>query len=625
MRKLVCFSLFPFIFSVTATTFNYTDTQTGNNLIPLGYPVPIPVDSLTPVDGFRTYESLNLRHQQMSAESSFIQQISVGETIEGNPIWAYQLSDPDTLNSSGIAEASALLNSGIHAREWQTPEAATGYIEYLFNSSDDQHMGQYILENVNLVIIPVLNIDGFKQTQRFAAQVTSSEASPRDGRMRRKNMRGVDQNLNTLSDNLNGIDLNRNNGPYWATNNQRSSPDQTSIVHHGAGAASEPETQALQQAAILAGESRLRLYTDNHSFTQVYFAPSTGNQRRDDITADIAFIMRAANGFKYRFGPSAAGGGIGSTDEFFANTYQIPSYTLEIEPENSGADYGGFGPSHSGFILPNSEVSRMREETALATMAGLYAIADIPYLLKAEVWDEAQQEVVLSFGWQSEESQRVLTELIVGQLQGQTNYQLNLIFNKPMRWIENGQVSDFSTLSDALGISLSLRIVRGEQVSEIEIDTSQGQWQAEIGYSQYKTDTFSVPFRLTEDFDWSQISLLALEVDTQDFTGQELDTNPGSIIDWQNGAWTNYEDTQGNVNTDKGGVDLSMRWIDDGSDLFITSPDVTDPPAPPPISVPNPPVSSSGGGGTSDWLFMSLLLTILLRRFKKGELSSPSN
>src|SRR4030095_2840705 len=43
----------------------YTESDNTGNNIALGYPVPIPVDSLTPVDGFRTYESLFERHQAL--------------------------------------------------------------------------------------------------------------------------------------------------------------------------------------------------------------------------------------------------------------------------------------------------------------------------------------------------------------------------------------------------------------------------------------------------------------------------------------------------------------------------------------------------------------------------------
>jgi hypothetical protein len=60
----------------------------------------------------------------------------------------------------------------------------------------------------------------------------------------------VDEDLFTKPDHLMGVDLNRNNAPYWATST-RSSPEPSSIVHHGASPHSEPETQALAAAADL--------------------------------------------------------------------------------------------------------------------------------------------------------------------------------------------------------------------------------------------------------------------------------------------------------------------------------------------------------------------------------------
>ena len=84
-------------------------------------------------------------------------------------------------------------------------------------------------------------------------------SSPRDGRMRRKNMLGADEDFYTTMDHLYGVDLNRNNNPFWASNPDRSSPDLESIVHHGEGPASEPETQALDAAAYLIWKKALRL------------------------------------------------------------------------------------------------------------------------------------------------------------------------------------------------------------------------------------------------------------------------------------------------------------------------------------------------------------------------------
>ncbi|NMP31731.1 zinc carboxypeptidase [Thalassotalea sp. M1531] len=594
-------------FTIQAVEFTYTENDNSGNNIALGFPVPLPMESLTPVDGFRTFNSLNLRHQQLAAESPYILGQQIGETFNNRAIMAYQLSDQNDTTHNGEPEGSALINGGIHAREWQTPEAVTGYMETLFAGQDDQHINQYLLENLNLVVIPVLNIDGFIQTQRFPETVTQSEAQPRDGRMRRKNMRNVDESLSTTGDNLGGIDLNRNNAPYWATNPDRSSDDVNSIVHHGSGPASEPETQALQQAAVFAGEDRLRFYTDTHSFTQVYFAPSTTNDRRNTITGRVANTMRAVNGHKYRYSPSSAGGGIGATDEYFANTYQIPSYTLEIEPADSTVEYGGFGVSHDGFILPNAEVDRMRKETAAAAVAGLYMISAQPFLQTIKLSDDSG--TVIEQGWQlNGDGTRTLEVITSGELQAGSAYQLSLVFNKPMRAIEGDNTVDFNSSSQANGMGLAWLLDTGSGESDIAIDTSEGQWLTS-GFNHYKTDTYQVTITMPSDFDWSTSQLLSLKVNVVDMVGQQLDTNPATVVDWQNGHWINLEDTAGESTSDLGGVDQSMRLIDDGRQLYA-------PIDPGPAPEPEPPTENGGGssgGGSLFWL-LGLLAVGLIKR-----------
>ncbi|MDC0603553.1 M14 family zinc carboxypeptidase, partial [Aliiglaciecola sp.] len=609
MRSVAIFTIVLLFVSMSAAsqTFTYTNSDTGLNNIAIGYEVPLPIDSLTPIEGFRTYDSLAMRHLQLAEMFDVITQIQIGQTINNRPIFAYRLGDPDNLTVDGNLEGAALVNGGIHAREWQSPEAVTGYIEYLAETQNDKHVSQFILENVNFVVIPVLNVDGFLQTQRFPNQVTDSQTTPRDGRMRRKNMRDVDESISSDSDNLDGIDLNRNNAPFWATSN-RSSSDITSLVYHGGSNGSEPETMALYQGAVEAGEDRLRFYIDTHSFSQIYFAPYTSNARRNTINDQIARTMRAANDFKYEYGPSGSGAGIGSTDEYFANTYQAVSYTLEIEPANSNTQYGGTGISHGGFILPNSEVPRMREETRKATIAGLYSIAYPPAVTGFDIVDVANQTIVFSGQWQKQGDAR---ELILSQSQpllAQTDYTLRISFNKPMRQLDSSTVVGFPPLSDALGMSLSLSgVANGEEVA-YDMDTQQGQWLVDEGYARYKTDTFEQPFSLPQNFVWDQHSLLAIAVETADFSGQNVDSDSATIVDWQNGAWTMYEDNDGRVNNDIGGTSKSTRLINDGSDLFAP----INPPAPPTPAPPVPtPETNSGGGGPLSILGLALAIYIM--------------
>ena len=93
-------------------------------------------------------------------------------------------------------------------------------------------------------------------------------------------------------------------------------------------------------ASMLGPQDRLRMYTDVHSFSQVHFSVNTINARRNSIQrallADFTqFHIRLPGAKDYVDLASGPGSGIGSTDEYFAETFQIPSWTLEVEPSGT--------------------------------------------------------------------------------------------------------------------------------------------------------------------------------------------------------------------------------------------------------------------------------------------------
>jgi hypothetical protein len=72
--------------------FRYVESASTNaDEITLGYPVPIPVDSLTPIDGFRSYDSLKARHQELAIMLDTVESAIVGSTGRGEEILAYRL------------------------------------------------------------------------------------------------------------------------------------------------------------------------------------------------------------------------------------------------------------------------------------------------------------------------------------------------------------------------------------------------------------------------------------------------------------------------------------------------------------------------------------------------------
>ena len=210
--------------------------------------------------------------------------------------------------------------------------------------------------------------------------------------MRRKNLRNpqtngvIDSEIATVADNFWGVDLNRNAARGFGQQGGSTSLV-TSLVHHGPAPDSEPEFLALQQAATLGPESRLRLYSDTHSFGQVYLAPTPPNARLNAITQALGAHMADASGRDYGFGPDLQGSpGIGTTADHFTFTYEIPGWTLELEPANGGQDYGGLAShGHSGFILPDDEAARMRDDVARQYLLGFYRQSGPPAAVAAEI------------------------------------------------------------------------------------------------------------------------------------------------------------------------------------------------------------------------------------------------
>ncbi|MGD9022050.1 MAG: M14 family zinc carboxypeptidase, partial [Lysobacterales bacterium] len=562
-----------------ATEWVHTRDAGATNVIALGYPVPIPVDTPLPFDGFRTYAGLHSRHLDLTDTTPWVHPEDIGITRYGRTIPAYRLGDADLLTIDGLPEPASLVNGGIHAREWQSPEVVTGLMELMALHEEDAHFYDYLRDNVNMVVIPVLNVDGFLQTQRYPtlsymqSDPDYPDYSPRDGRMRRKNMLSADEDFYTTFDHLNGVDLNRNNAPFWAWNPERSSPNLNSIVHHGSSPASEPEIQALDAAAHLGPIERLRIYTDAHSFSQVHFWSINENSRLSLQTDAVLRLFTNhhwafPSGKYYSFQPytqKTHGHGIGVTAEYFTYTYQVPSWTLEIEPRDGGVDYGGVGENgHDGFILPESEIRRVREQLAQSFAAVYYRQAGPPSIQSLRVIEPVTQAVVFEADWDVRDSfTRSLFTQQLRPLQFDYDYELWMSFNKPMRWREDGQATSMPGVSPT-AMYFYLDALVGETIMTTNV--GEPEWldapgRAPDGYANYVYDAVRVGFNMPADELnlglVGDVSDSTLKVLTLDMARMRLDANPASVVDWANGAWTGYENASG-FESDSGGDDTTI-------------------------------------------------------------------
>lgn len=623
----------PFAPGCGDVVFTYTENDDTGANIALGYPPPIPVASLTPVAGFRDYDSLFARHQSLLTLHDEVTGEVVGQTLAGRDIWAYVVGDDDDVTAEGFAEGAVMVNGTIHPREWQSPEAVTAVLESLVDGKADGGFGQYLVENLNTVIVPVNNVDGFIQTQLYPVSATADRLQPREGRMRRKNLRNpatdgvIDSEIATVADNFWGVDLNRNSAQGFGQLG-RSSTLETSLVYRSTAPNSEPELLALQQAATLGPAARIRLYSDTHSFGQVYFAPTPANARLNSITQRLANRMIAASDRNYGFGPDPPGSpGIGTTADHFAFALDVPAWTMELEPRTGGQEYGGLAShGHSGFILPAAESKRMRADVARQYLLGFYRQSGPPAAIAAEIRDTTTDAVLYRARWErnSATTRTLAVDTNQALLPG-GSYRLWVAFNKPMRIRNaNGNVVPYAGQTPGAAVGSVTLEMPALDTAEVSLG-SQATWLdaaggAPNGYLRYADDAFAVDFTLPSALDVNEATPAVLLLEVLDLAQMALDGDASSIVDWADGAWQRYENAAG-VEGDVGGADCSFQ-------PFIAAEANAEPPAAeaecsaasPPPPPPPPPTGGGGGGGGGDpsTLLMLLGLAALARDRRQG-------
>ncbi|NVK22642.1 MAG: hypothetical protein HWD86_08995 [Kangiellaceae bacterium] len=624
-KTLIAAAAFSLPCLALSETLTYTENTNSSTEAALGYPVPLPKDSLVAIDGFRTYSSLKMHHDAMALQHAEMTPVVVGQTRNNRDITAFVFGDADNLDSEGKVEPAFLINGTIHAREWQSPEVVTELMERLIEEKSDQGMVQYLLENTNIVILPVLNIDGFLQTQRYPNQVTNSPgttasssrldkfAQPRDGRMRRKNMPNVDEDISTNSDRLLGIDLNRNSKHFFGV--QQGNNDPNSLIYGGPSIFSEPETQALLEAAKLGPENKLRFYQDTHSFSRVLFVPQPNNSRRNAITNSIAGKFQAtttALGANYFPVIDQVGSGIPTTADYFAYEHQVPSWTLEIEPPqgfqgepDGGAFYGGTGLSHSGFIAPDSAIARIRDQLAPAQMLMFYHQAGPAHVKSVRIADSSDNTVYAA-DWQTNSNGRSLNITVDNVLQGGQQYKLWISFSKPMRIRNaNGNIVQYTGQSVSLTPAIALSGQSASGTFNRSITTANSNWQNQSGgelsgYDTYKDDAILLNFTVPSNINVSSSTgntNFNLNINVQDLAGLSLDANPSTVVDWTNGAWSNYENASNQLG-DVGGTDASYSLKVSNATLTLNATNS----------------ASGGGGGVFSVLILILMLFLCVQK-----------
>lgn len=175
-------------------------------------------------------------------------------TIQGRRVYGVRITAPE--NPLGAPKPQFLITATQHAREWAAGSSAMYVADRLARGYGSDPAVTTMLQNVEFIIVPIVNPDGYVFTFPVAQGGGNS-------RLWRKNRR-------LISGSTFGVDLNRNWSTGWGLNGGSSSSP-SSLTYRGASAFSEPETASLRDFIELL--PNLKGHIDFHTYSQLVLSP----------------------------------------------------------------------------------------------------------------------------------------------------------------------------------------------------------------------------------------------------------------------------------------------------------------------------------------------------------------
>jgi len=277
-------------------------------------------------------------HELAARYPGLVSVISIGTTLEGRTIWGIRLNN----DATGTDKPGVVSFGAEHSREWIATHINNFFANHLLENYGSDPIITDILDNVELILIPVFNVDGYLYTWST-------------NRYWRKNRRynGLVNGSPSY-----GVDLNRNWGEGWGLPGASSDPN--SEVYRGPSAFSEPETQVLRDFFL--AHPNVQAQFDIHSYTQLILWPygytSTlppDQAYYDQVGSAMQSLINGVHGMDFAMGPvntaiyPVSGG---SVDWTYAQL-DLLSYSFEMRPLTSG---------QGGFELPVDQIIPACEE-----------------------------------------------------------------------------------------------------------------------------------------------------------------------------------------------------------------------------------------------------------------------
>src|SRR4051812_31768608 len=271
------------------------------------------------------------------------------KTFQGRDMTGIEVTDNVNANDDG--KPIFFLMGAHHAREWPSAEIPVEMGIYLTSKFGNDDRVTNLLKKVRIVIVPVINIDGYIAS-RGAAPIDPADNSgdpqgllslgesvaPPGGSLtyRRKNCDGASPDPATPCERQYGVDPNRNYGQSWGGPGAGTNPGDQD--YRGTDQWSEPETQAVHE---FSQSHDIATLITMHNFASLVLRPpgvhDAGLAPDEDALKKLGDIMAQDTGYTSEFGYQLYDTS-GTTEDWNYGAAGTFGYTIEMGPS---ADKGG--------------------------------------------------------------------------------------------------------------------------------------------------------------------------------------------------------------------------------------------------------------------------------------------
>lgn len=279
-----------------------------------------------------------------------VRPLTIGKTWEGRDIEGLEISND--VNAIDDGKPTYIVVGTHHAREWPAAEAAMEFALMLAKENGSDERVTSLLKRERVIVIPVLNIDGYLVSRRDTAfsptdQAVNNGGKPEDfedthtaeavapggppAAYRRKNCHGTNP-PGSPCEAQHGVDPNRNYGQGWG--GPGASTDPSGQTYRGDGPWSEPETQAFWR---LSQKRNVTAVISIHNVAALVLRPpgrSTDGFAPDEPRLKaIGDAMADATGYTSQFGWQLYDTS-GTTEDWNYAAQGALGYTIEMGPES---------------------------------------------------------------------------------------------------------------------------------------------------------------------------------------------------------------------------------------------------------------------------------------------------